>query len=58
MTGDSVNRKLTELTPENNPVHKCYGCQYCFAIILEDDEYDEDVAQWERQQDYGIEDSD
>lgn len=27
------------MTPETNPVHYCWGCQICFAILLEDFDY-------------------
>lgn len=46
------------MNPNENPVHYCYGCQYCLAEMLEDDNFDEDTAIWERQRDYVYEDSD
>lgn len=28
--------KNTKLTPDTNPIHECYGCQYCLAMLLDE----------------------
>jgi hypothetical protein len=29
------------MNPEDNPIHYCYGCQYCFAELIDLDSYDD-----------------
>jgi hypothetical protein len=39
------------MLPSDNPIHDCWGCQSCFAVMLEDEDYsdvtEEDLAEGE-----------
>lgn len=35
------------MNPEDNPVHYCYGCQSCFAEMINWDELDPDEGHWD-----------